>query len=155
GLLLAPGHEDAGEGGGRGGGRERGVHGRVDGRPAAADRGRRRGDGGQRRQSLRGPGTDSRRARLPGAGDRAGRLAQRDPAVVVPAARRRVCGAAGVAAVPAPAGAGGGRAGGDRGGRAVAVAGLDDLAVVATGLAPGRGRGRGRRRLRRGAVAAG
>src|SRR5690606_28732613 len=61
----------------------------------------------------------------------------------------------GVAAVPAPAGAGGGRAGGDRGGRAVAVAGLDDLAVVATGLAPGRGRGRGRRRLRRGAVAAG
>src|SRR3546814_7095955 len=73
------------------------------------------------------------------------RLAQRDPAVVVPATGRRVRGAAGMAAVPAPTGAGGRRAG--RGGRgsAVAVAGLDDLALVGAGLAAGGGGWRGRR----------
>src|SRR3546814_1125170 len=60
-----------------------------------------------------------------------------------------------MAAVPAPAGAGGRRAG--RGGRgsAVAVAGLDDLALVGAGLAAGGGGWRGRAGLCRRAVAAG
>src|SRR3546814_6834972 len=60
-----------------------------------------------------------------------------------------------MAAVPAPTGAGGRRAG--RGGRgsAVAVAGLDDLALVGAGLAAGGGGWRGRAGLCRRAVAAG
>src|SRR5690606_20595152 len=108
-----------------------------------------------RRQAVRGAGPDSRRARLLGTGDRAGRLAQRDPAVVVPAPRAGVRGAAGLAALPAAVAGRRRGAGGGGGGGAVAMAGLDHVAVVGADLAAGGGGRRRRAGLRLGAVAAG